>query len=415
MSRTTGIMDREIKNNISIRRQIMGDLDKYITEVVNIPSGPNAPYEVADFNRGMIRAVAADASVGGRTTARRAATALMETDSTGAATALMEAGNTGMTPSDEWYRRRLAALTVEAVEGIFAETVLDRMTTLRRLGKLPRDGLAVAVDCHLIPRYDRIKDDHLTISRYKCGTKHFERYITIHCVNDGLRLVLGCLPVPAGASVPKMVRSLIDQCMEDCIVIKLCLFDREFFTVRTIAALNEMNIPFLMPCRNSPGVVETLNLFDQDDPPKDAIPCILKGADGTAPYNMVVAARRKRDPGKSESKAPEDRFIGFATNLPWVDVIVYAVRWGIESAYAQIEAMRAKTRSRNPGARLFCFIYSLMIFNAWVMAKILMRLLISERSLPRRLGTITQLTFKEIIEVLADGPGPPPGGASNPG
>ena len=113
-----------------------------------------------------------------------------------------------------------------------------------------------------------------------------------------------------------------------------------------------------MPCRNSHGVVETLNRFDQGGLPKNAIPCILKGADGTATYNMVVTARRKRDPGRSESKAPEDRFIGFATNLPWVDVIIYAVRWGIESAYAQIEAMRAKTRSRNPGARLFCFIYS---------------------------------------------------------
>ncbi len=403
MSHTINIMDREIKNNLSIRSQIMGDLDKHIAGVVHIPSGPNAPYTMADFNCGMIRAVALDASVGGCTTARRAATTLMET------------WITGMTPSDEWYRRRLAAVTLEAVEGVFAMMVLDNMTTLRQLGVLPHDGLTVAVDCHPIPRYDRIKDDHLTISRYKNGTKYFERYITIHCVNDGLRLALGCLRVPAGASVPKMVRSLIDQCMKDGIVIKLCLFDREFFTVRTISALDEMNIPYLMPCRNSHGVVETLNRFDQGGLPKNAIPCILKGADGTATYNMVVTARRKRDPGRSESKAPEDRFIGFATNLPWVDVIIYAVRWGIESAYAQIEAMRAKTRSRNPGARLFCFIYSLMIFNAWVMAKILLRSLISELSLSRRRGTITQLTFKEIVEVLADGPGPPPGGASNSG
>ena len=402
MSHTTSIMDREIKNNPSIRNQIMGDLDKCIAGAVHIPSGPNAPYSMADFNCGMIRATAADASVGGCTTGRRASSALLGTGIERAA------------PCDEWYRRRLAAVTLESVEGVFAMTVLNNMTTLRRMGMLPRDGLAVAIDCHLIPRYDRTRDDHLTISKYKNGTKYFERYITIHCVNDGLRLALGCLRVPAGASVPKMVRSLIDQCMKDGIVIKLCLFDREFFTVQTISALNELGIPYLMPCRNSQGVVETLNRFDQGGPPRDAIPCTLKGADGTASYNMVVTTRRKRDSGKSKSKAPEDRFIGFATNMPWVDVIIYAVRWGVESAYAQIEAMRAKTRSRNPGTRLFCFIYSLMVFNAWVMARILLKSLIPELSLSRRLRTITQLTFKEILEALAEGPGPPPDGASNP-
>lgn len=403
MSRTASIMEREIKNNISIRSQILGDLEKHISGVINIPSGHNAPYGMADFNCGMIRAAASDASVGGRTTARRAAGALTEPR------------RVGIIPSDEWYRRRLAAVTIEAAEGVLAGAVLDEMVLLRRLGKLPRGGLTVAVDMHMIPRYDRTKDDRLTISRYKNGTKYFERYITIHCVNDGLRLALGCLPVPAGASVPGMVRSLIDQCVKDGIVIKLCLFDREFFSVRTISALNDLGIPYLMPCRNSQGVVETLNRFDQGGPPKDAIPCTIEGADGTAPYNMVVATRRRRDPGKSRSTAPEDRLIGFATNLPWVDVIIYAVRWGIESAYAEIEGMRAKTRSRNPGARLFCFVYSLMVFNAWVVAKILLSSIIPGLSLSRRLGTITQLTFREIIKELADGPGPPPGGESDPG
>ena len=53
----------------------------------------------------------------------------------------------------------------------------------------------------------------------------------------------------------------------------------------------------------------------------------LKGAGGTAPYNMDDTAHHKRDPGKSESKAPVDRFIEFATNLPRVDgMIIYAVR-----------------------------------------------------------------------------------------
>lgn len=401
MSRTASIMEREIKNNPSIRSSIMGDLEDSVAQVINVSPGRNASYGISDFNCGMLRAAAKDASVGGCATARRAGGALARTRLRGAA------------PGDEWFRQRLAAVTTGAVEGVFAGAVLDKMATLRRMGALPRDGLVVAIDLHKIPRYDRTRDDHLTISKHDRGTKYFERYITIHCVNDGLRLALGCLPVPAGASVPGMVRSLVDQCGKDGIVIKLCLFDREFFSVRTLSALDKLGVPYLMPCRNSPGVVGTLNGFVEGSPPRDAVPCRLEGAEGTAPYNMVVVDRRRRDRGKSGSTAPEDRLIGFATNLPWVDVIIYAVRWGIESAYAQIEAMRAKTRSRNPGARLFCFIYSLMVFNAWVMARILLRS-VPGLSLSRRRGTITQLAFKEILEALAEGPGPPPGGEPGP-
>ena len=54
------------------------------------------------------------------------------------------------------------------------------------------------------------------------------------------------------------------------------------------------------------------------------------------------------------SYTPQINPIGFATNMQWVDVPHYALRWGIETGYAKIEAMRAKTRSRNTGARLFC-------------------------------------------------------------
>ncbi len=109
---------------------------------------------------------------------------------------------------------------------------------------------------HLYPRYDRTRGEELTIYRYKNGTKYFERYITIQCVNDSIRLNLGCLPVQALASVPDMVRVIIQECLNYGIMIKLCLFDREFFSAETISNLNKLNIPYLMPYRNTQGVVE---------------------------------------------------------------------------------------------------------------------------------------------------------------
>ena len=295
---------------------------------------------------------------------------------------------------------------------MLSETVLDQLRRLSALGMLPGDGLVVAIDMHLIPRYDRTRGEELARSRYKNGTKYFERYITIQCVNDGARLNLGCLPVPALESVPGMVRALMERCMADGIRIKLCPFHREFFSAENISNLNEMGTNHLMPCSNTHGVVEGLRRFAAD-PRRDTMSCILTGRNVSSPYNMVIVERRRRDSRKAPT-APENRYIGFATNMPWVDVIIYAVRWGIESGYARVEAMRAKTRSRRPGARLFCFVYSLMVFNMWVMA----RALLSSSGLPlaRRKMTITQLAFKEVLRALADGtgPGPPPGGMCAP-
>ncbi len=79
-------------------------------------------------------------------------------------------------------------------------------------------------------------------------------------------------------------------------------------------------------------------------------------------------------------------------------------------------AMRTKTRNRNPGgARLFYFIYSQMIFNIWVMARILLRSAMLRLSTQHRLKTIAQLAFKGIIVALAEKPGPPPSGEPGPG
>ena len=314
----------------------------------------------------------------------------------------------GAAPSNEWYRTRLAAVDTDAVQAMLSETISDQLRRLRAPEMLPEDGLVVAVDMHLMPRYGRTRGEELARSRYKNGTKYFERYVTIQCVNDGVRFHLGCLQVPALGPVPSMVRALMERCLADGIRIKLCLFDREFFSAGNASNLNELGINYLMPCRNTHGVVESLRR-SAADPRRDTLPCTLAGSGEAAPYNMVVVERRRRDSRKAHA-APENRYIGFATNMPWVDVIIYAVRWGIESGYARVEAMRAKTRSRRLGARLFCFVYSLLVFNMWVVARALLSA--SGLLLARRKRTITQLAFKEILRALADGtgPGPPPGG-----
>ena len=50
-----------------------------------------------------------------------------------------------------------------------------------------------------------------------------------------------------------------------------------------------------------------------------------------------------------------------------MDVEEYSKRWTIETGYRLVENARAKSFGSNRPARLFCFLNSLTMFNAWVL------------------------------------------------
>ena len=96
---------------------------------------------------------------------------------------------------------------------------------------------------------------------------------------------------------------------------------------------------------------------------------VIVGGDGReVSYTMTITERKKKKKKKDDDDEllPHEKYIGFATNVPDVDPDSYGNRWGIETGYRMIENTRAKTHSKNPAARLLCFVYSVAIFNAWV-------------------------------------------------
>ena len=385
-------MEREIKNNSGIRAAITSGMVNAIAQLIGVSDRHNSMYGMGDFTDMVMRAAYRNASIGGCATSLVAARAAV--------------GGVSRTPSDEWFGARLAAVDPDAARAVFMAAVADQLRTLKKLGKLPKDGLVIAMDAHPICGYDRTRGAELARSRYKNGAMFFERYVTVQRVNDGARVHLGFIPVPAQESVPAMAHKLIERCMEHGMEIKLTMFDREFFTAENIRNLNRLGVNYVIPCRNTATVVEGLNLFAEGKI-GDAMRLTIRGDGVAASYNMVVAPRRKIYRKKSAAAA-ENKHVGFATNMPRVDVIVYAGRWGVESGYANVEAMRARTRSRKLGARPFCFMCSLLVYNLWVVVKALM--LYMEASLTRRQRTVTQLAFKEILRVIIEdtGPGPPP-------
>ena len=181
----------------------------------------------------------------------------------------------------------------------------------------------------MIPRYDRTQGPELARSRYKNGTKHFERYITAQAVNPGARMNIAALRVPGCTSGPNMVGATLDDCLDAGAEMGMVLMDREFFATQTINALNHRGMDYLMPARNTPRIRDALQEF-ADGTCKAVSEYVLQGRDGKARCLLSITRRKTcKDP----SAPPEEKYIGFLTSRPEINPDSYADRWGIETGF----------------------------------------------------------------------------------
>jgi IS4 transposase len=76
----------------------------------------------------------------------------------------------------------------------------------------------------------------------------------------------------------------------------------------------------------------------------------------------------------------QKRYLLFATNISEGHILWnihklpedYRRRWGIETGYRDIERMRAKTTSRKNSIRILYFMYSILLYNAWLLANLML-------------------------------------------
>ena len=175
-----------------------------------------------------------------------------------------------------------------------------------------------------------------------------------------------------------------------------------------------------MPCTRTSRVKDSLRKFVAKTLGPISKSDMTNSDKVTVQYHMIITkkkrVRKESEKAKNGSKkakkadAPEDRYIAFATNAPWMDVKEYSKRWTIETCYRLVENARAKSFGSNRPARLFCFLYSLTLFNAWALVNAQLASFLELRGgvLP-----VTQLYMKiatliAIYQNITIQPEPPP-------
>ena len=306
---------------------------------------------------------------------------------------------------------------------LFNQAVRAQLDEICLLGRLP-DVLDVAIDMHLIPCHSKKLGSDLRGGERKSGTNRFEAYITAQCVNSKSRLILAALYMDKSSSVHESLRRIINLCLENASAVGsrlgLILVDRGFFSVNSISEIERLSLEYLMPCTRTSRVKDSLRKFVAKTLGPISKSDMTNSDKVTVQYHMIITKKKRvrkesertknGDKKAKKADAPEDRYIAFATNAPWMDVKEYSKRWTIETCYRLVENARAKSFGSNRPARLFCFLYSLTLFNAWALVNAQLASFLELRGgvLP-----VTQLYMKiatliAIYQNITIQPEPPP-------
>ena len=358
----TKSMQRGLANNPQQRASVMNDVEGVFNPNIPFSKKPNARYGPAVFHANMMGAAALGASIFGYTAAVRRWTT---------ASCMLARGHREY-PCGEWISNICLRVDPYGMAKSLEKAMSANLERLQSLRLLSGKRIDIAIDMHLIRRWDRKHGAELVRSKSKGKTGSFERYIAAQCIKPGMQMVLALLHMPALEDTACYVRKTISMCRRTGAKIGTVMLDREFFSTDVIRVLGDLGVDYLIPCVNTAGVVRAIEEFSRGERPAVSVFRIAKSKNDYVEYTMHITGRKKKSMKKSKSEScvekPEEKYIAFATNRPDIDLKRYSERWMIETGFRMVENQRVRTRSRSVTVRTLCFLYSLVLFNSWVLA-----------------------------------------------
>ena len=330
---------------------------------VSIPvsNGPNALYDERDLHHALM--------------ALSISNGYAESGMKGLA---VEAGDVRV-PSGSWVRDRVVE-SVESEEKMRAmlDGALDATLGQIKSFRTFTGPVMAAIDTHDIPRYDGDLDGgFLRRGKPDRGTTKHEVYATLQCVEDGMRAQIACEPFGFFDEKEEVVQELLTKARLEEIELSLLLLDRGFFSCAVIDVLKKNGQTFLMPCILNKGVKKAVLEYAEGKKRGRISRYEMGPKERRVSFTLIILPK----PGAREDETDiSKRYIPFATNMRWKRIVWnvkrlprdYRSRWGIETGYVGVEGFRARTTSRNHLLRLLYFFYSLILYNVWLLANLML-------------------------------------------
>ena len=197
------------------------------------------------------------------------------------------------------------------------------------------------------------------------GTSKCYKFATINIVESGKRFTLLALPVGPFDNKEQVLTKLLNYTQQR-IKIRRVYVDRGFFDSNAIKVFERFHLKYLMPATQIPTVKKILGIASSPSVVTD-----FEMKDIT--FNLVIVEEKLKDGSKvKRAFATNEEYNENDVNLAERLFLLYGKRWGVETSYrVKKHSYLPKTTSKNYLIRLFYFMFSVLLYNLWILVDIL--------------------------------------------
>lgn len=287
-------------------------------------------------------------------------------------------------PAPRTIRYHLEKLEIDEILRQFSK-ISDEVYKVVEKQRRFKKKIDLSIDIHDWMYYGDTEDEMVLGTQAKNKTCYAYKFATINVVEKGIRFTLKALPIRDYSEICNTVEELIKYAMQK-VKIRRIYLDRGFYEVPIVRMLKRLGVNFVIQAKKSIGIMEVI----EENKDKKVI---------VVDYKMK---RKRRAPSGKEKvklfilphRTKKGERVCFVTNLDITEnnakVLAkgYRKRWGIETSYrVKKEAFRPRTTSKNYAIRLFFFLFSVCLYNLWILINIVLRLVPYRRKTEKPLVT----------------------------
>jgi hypothetical protein len=286
-------------------------------------------------------------------------------------------------------------------------------SVLEELGKrgVFRKPVVAAIDLSDDNYYGEY-NNRLRRSKKERGTNLFYTHASFHIVEKGKRITVFSLPVYQLDDHATICEELIKAAWIRGIRIQKLLIDRGFYSVDVVKTLDRLKVEFLMPAKKNDTVKQAIENYHNHLIPKMVKKFTIRNSrEEEASFGLTVHKNKHA----KEIDPICEQYIVFATNMKyseakklyWQLPLEYKKRWGIETGFRVQNQVKAMTTSQNYTVRIIYQMLSVIIYNLWQLANILLALELKIKLLKNPIIKLVHLgrIFRQCIERAGE---PPP-------
>ena len=248
-----------------------------------------------------------------------------------------------------------------------------------------KKAFKVAIDFTDRPYYGKKSTPSIVGGKQKASTNWFYRFAAITIIEKGVRFTLAMAPVLPFDEDVEIVDWLIKKA-EKVIRIKIIEMDRGFFKSKIINYLIKNRYKFLMPAIKNKRIKKQILSFHQNKSKQCIQYRFYPSRKNSKDYefnvffvknesewtNLSEIPRTEKDILKLYHVYATNKVIRNRTNHNLKKIAAqYKERWGVETAFKMINFFQIRTSSRIFIIRLFCYLFSMVIYNLWILYNLL--------------------------------------------